>query len=79
MSEPKVFKSFNVHKAYEKLLCEKRDLMVESKAIKESRDDLLDFIEFVRERWKEAKLGGLERFDTVIKRAKAAALKEKGE
>jgi len=35
MSEPRVFKSFNIHKAYEKLLCERRDLQVENKALKE--------------------------------------------
>lgn len=35
MSEPRIFKSFNINKAYEKLLCEKHDLQAEKEALEE--------------------------------------------
>jgi len=68
------------NKALKETLGKTTDLVVDYQErmvkVEESRDDLLDFIEFARERWRENNLGGIERFDTVIQRANAPKEKE---
>ena len=36
IKQPRIFKSFNINKAYEELLCEKRDLQAENRVLRES-------------------------------------------